>query len=268
MRHIPRKFSCGFCIALLLIPLFTLSGFAQKDFNQDEKEMIRDFRRSNSYYLDGEKLYKKGKVDKAVKELEKCLEIFSRHDKAHFVLADIYLKKRDLEKAEKHIRAAKEGFEHLEKWYSFTFQQYLDTLRKQKDINNEQIAGLEASKGRATGVEKSRIESRIAQLKSQNADADTKLSEFVRSGSEPPAEYNYIHGNVYFLTRRFQDAVNEYTKTLEKDPRHGGACNNLATIYFMHKRVDKAREYFDRAVEYGVQVNPKFKEALEKAEGK
>lgn len=268
MHQFRRKSSCGFWMVLLLIPLFTTTGLAQKDFNQEEKEMIRDFRLSNSHYLEGEKLYKKGKIDKAVKKFEECLEIFPKHDKAHFVLADIYLKKRDLENAEKHILAAKQGFNYLQKWYSFTFQQYLDTLREQKDTNNEQIAGLEAARGTAKGIEKSRIEARLAQLKSQNADADTKLSEFMRSGVEMPAEYHYIHGNVYFLTRRFQDAVNEYTKTLEKNPTHGGACNNLASIYFMHKRIDKAREYFDKAVECGAQVNPKFKEALEKAEGK
>ncbi|MDY0297695.1 MAG: tetratricopeptide repeat protein [Acidobacteriota bacterium] len=259
------------CLAWIALALFfsiSLSGFAQKDFNMDEKEMVRDFKLSNSHYLNGEKLFKKGKIDKAVKELEECLKIFPRHDKAHLILAGIHLKKRDLEKAEKHILEAKDGFKYLQKWYSFTFQQYLDSLREQKASNDEQIAGLEAARGTAKGLEKSRIESRLAQLKSQNSDADTKISEFLRSGVQMPAEYNYIHGNIYLLTRRFQDAVNEYLITLEKDPRHGGACYNLATIYFMHKQIDKAREYFDKAVECGAQVNPKFKEALEKAEGK
>jgi len=248
--------------------LLTIPAFAQKDFNMEEKQMIRDYKRSNSYFLDGEKLYAKKKVDKALTALEKCLEIFPEHDKAHFVLADIYLKKRDLPKAEQHILAAKHGFEKLQKWYSFTFQQYLDSLREQKATNDQQIAGLEASKGSASGLQKSRIEARLARLKSQNHEADTKLSEFMRSGTKMPAEYNYIHGNVYFLTRRFQEAFREYTETLEKNPKHGGACYNLANLYFIHKRYDKSREYLDLAVKYGAQINPKFQTALEKVEGK
>ena len=268
MYHCTRKIFRFPMIAVMFFMVFTVFSPAQKDFNMEEKEMVRDFKRSNSHYLEGEKLFKKGKIDKAAKAFEKCLEIFPKHDKAHFVLADIYLKKRELDKAESHIQQAKDGFMFLKKWYSFTFQQYLDSLRDQKATNDEQIAGLEAARSTTRSVEKSRIEARLAQLKSQNNEINTKLSEFLRSGVDMPAEYYYIHGNVYFLTRRFQEAFREYNTTLEKNPDHGGACNNLASLYFLHKRYDKAREYLDKALELGAKVNPKFQEALKKAEGK
>lgn len=256
-------------IAVMFFLVFSVFSPAQKDFNMEEKAMVRDYKRSNSYYLEGEKLFKKGKIEKAAKSFEKCLEIFPQHDKAHFVMADIYLKKRELGKAETHIQQAKDGFMYLKKWYSFTFQQYLDSLREQKSTNDEQISGLESARSTTSNsLEKSRIEARLARLKSQNTEINTKLSEFLRSGVEMPAEYNYIHGNVYFLTRRFQEAFREYNITLEKKPDHGGACNNMASLYFIHKRYDKAREYLDKAVKLGAEINPKFQEALKKAEGK
>ena len=266
MTMIPNRKNRIPWVASLLMLAVAMPGIAQKDFNMEEKQMIRDYKRSNTHFLAGAKLYGKNKVSKALSALEKCLEIYPEHDKANFLLADIYLKKRDLPKAEKHILAAKNGFEKLQKWYSFTFQQYLESLREQKNINDQQIAGLEASKSTATGLQKSRIEGRLAQLKSQNQEADTKLSDFLRSGTKMPANYHYIHGNVLFLSRRFRQAMNEYTLTVEQDPKNGGAFNNMANIYFMMKLYDKARENLTKAEACGIKINPKFREALEKAE--
>lgn len=255
-------------LGVIFLLFLSLSLQAQKGFNMNEKEMVRDFKFSNTQYLKAEKLFKKGKTGKSVTALKKCLEIFPKHDKAHFLLANILLKQRKLKEAETEILAAKEGFNYLQKWYSYTFQEYMDRLRDRRAANDKQISNLEMAKASASQSQKALYENQIQQLKNENSSADSKLSEFLRSGVEMPASYHYTHGNIYFLTRRFREAFREYELTLEKDPKHGGACNNMANIYFIHKRYDKAREYLDRATQCGAEINPKFRAALEKAEGK
>jgi len=51
------------------------------------------------------------------------------------------------------------------------------------------------------------------------------------------------------------------------NPKHGDAYNNLASLYYMVKKYSQAMEYLKLAEENGAQVNPKFKEALQKAIG-
>ena len=80
---------------------------------------------------------------------------------------------------------------------------------------------------------------------------------------EIPAGYRYIHGNILFLKKDLQGAVNQYLETIRLQPAHEFAYNNLANIYFMAKQYDKALEFLRKAEANGVKVNQTFKKDLE-----
>ena len=268
MTMIPNKKDRIPWVTSILMLALAMPGIAQKNFNMNEKEMVRDFKLSNSHFLKGQKLFKKGQTEKAVASMQECLRIFPRHDKAHLVMAGIYLKQRKLAEAETEIIAAKKGFEFLQKWYAFTYQEYMNSLRGRKDAIDKQIVThLAAISQVSRPGQKSMYENKIQQLKTEKTAIDSRLNEFMRTGVQMPANYHYIHGNILFLSRQFRQAMSEYTLTVEKDPKNGGAFHNMANIYFMMKQYDKARESLTKAEACGIKVNPKFLEALEKAEG-
>ena len=77
-----------------------------------------------------------------------------------------------------------------------------------------------------------------------------------------PADYFYLHGNIYFKLRDYQQARDQYVEAIERDPKHEKAYNNLINIYFMAKQYEKALELVENAESDGVSINSKLKEAI------
>lgn len=218
-------------LALAIAALF-LSGaaFAQIGFNQDERMMIQKLKASNGKLEQGEALFAKGNFDKAEKKFRECLNIFPKNANANYFLAQILLKKNDLEKALQSIETAETCFSELSKLYSFTHQEMLNKLREQKQDLEESIR---------------RQEEDLSALMSRPRSEQTQAS--ISSA---------------------QGAVNQYLETIKRDPSHEFAYNNLASIYFMAKQYDTALGFLQQAEANGVKVNPQFKKDLEDRLGK
>ena len=263
MKHVtvPRPYS----LIVAVICFFILATFSPAAGTQAP---VSQFLKAHSHFLEGGSLYADGNYEKSITVLRKCLKIFPLHDGAHFLLAEICLKQRKLADADTYIRAAKQNFLELKGWYQGPFREYLEKLRKKQVKNREDIPLLEENKPYGNCRHRQKLTHAIQQIHSENAKIDSLLAAFSSRGDQIPAAYHYLHGNVYFLSRRYPEAVREYNETLKKDPSHGYACNNLANLYFQLKRYEKAREYLDRAVSCGARINPRFREALDKMIGK
>jgi pentatricopeptide repeat protein len=100
------------------------------------------------------------------------------------------------------------------------------------------------------------------------AGLDHRLSRPVATEEKVPADYHYIHGNILFKLKEFQQAHDQYLQAVTVDPKHKDAYNNLINIYLMSKQYQKGLDYLKLAEENDVKVNEKLKEALLKAAGK
>lgn len=56
-------------------------------------------------------------------------------------------------------------------------------------------------------------------------------------------------GNLYAVSRRYQEAINEYYRVLIAEPNHREAMINLGAVYVMTGQPQKAREILEKAVE-------------------
>ena len=97
---------------------------------------------------------------------------------------------------------------------------------------------------------------------------DKRLNRTSFLKEELPADYFYIHGNIYFKMKKFQEAHDQYQETIGINPKHGRAYNNLAALYFQVKQYRKALEYISQAEANGATVNPDLRSAVLKALGK
>jgi pentatricopeptide repeat protein len=228
-------------LTIFILCLF-LSSFAQEDFTREEKRLFQSYQAANKRFEKGKKEFGKGKLDKAEKEFSEALKIMEKHADSHFMLAQIAYKKGDLELARSRMEAAKENYHFIVKM----------------KMNMEQVRILKMQEARDAGTYDERGSEAI----------DHRLSRPVATKDEIPADYHYIHGNILFKLREFQQAHDMYVQAITVEPKHKDAYNNLINIYLMSKQYQKGLDYLKMSEENGVKINEKLKEALLKAAGK
>jgi tetratricopeptide (TPR) repeat protein len=260
------------CFVIFIIGMI----YGQVGFNMEERTIIEKYKHSNAKLDEGRALFEKGKYEKAEKKLLECLEVFPQNADAHFYLAQIYYKSNDLGQALQSVENAKKHFQFMNKFYTFTYQEMLNTLRDQKfklqEYIRKQESALASLKSQpqtdSTRSEIQRIENDINQNKGQISMIDTRLNSPLVPVTEIPSEFFYIHANILFKMKNYEEAANQYLETIKLDPRHNFAYNNLASIYYMAKDYQRALDCLQRAEENGVKINTDFKKACEEKLGK
>ena len=67
---------------------------------------------------------------------------------------------------------------------------------------------------------------------------------------------------------QYDQAISDYTKALEINPRDAGVYINRGYTYYLKKEYDKSWEDVNKAQNLGYQIPPKFFEDLRKASGR
>lgn len=243
----------------------------QVGFKQDERLLVQKYKASNAKFEEGKALFLKGKADGAEKKFRECLKIFPKNPDARYLMAQIELKRGDLDAALASIETAETDFVDIGQLYTFTHQEMLNDLREQRARVEESIR---AGQGTLADL-RSRPSSDMTQAaitstegnmeKDRNtlAQIDLQLQNPIPQTLEVPAGYHYVHGNILFKSKRFAEAADQYLETVRLEPRHEFAYNNLASLYFAAGQFQKALDFLRRAEANGVKVNASFKKDLE-----
>jgi superkiller protein 3 len=88
---------------------------------------------------------------------------------------------------------------------------------------------------------------------------DEAIAEYQRAIELDP-KYAYPHnglGSVYYDLKRYDEAIAEYQRSVELDPKYATPHNNLGNVYYDLKRYDAAIAEYQQAI----QIDPKFAEA-------
>ena len=144
----------AFLVAVLLL---ALPLAAQKGFNQEEKEIVEKTKRARPHLLKGAGFLGKGKLDKARKEINACLEIFPEYADAHLLLAQVDYQEGSLGPALQQIESAKANFTAFSKFFTYTYQDYLDRLRDDRDNQENLIRQLEQALSSASTGQRSQL---------------------------------------------------------------------------------------------------------------
>ena len=263
------KFSKKKIFVTLIVFIFLLAGhfsFGQKGFYMDEKKLYEKYKISIKNFEKGKQYYSRGNYKSAEKELKKCLEIFPKHNDAHFFLSIILLRKGDSNQALKHIEEAKASFEFMNKMFAFAYEEYLSDLRKQKDDAKSKLQDYKGQLSTAISQEDKRdYEQTISSLENEISIINSRLTEPLPITDEIPADYFFIHGNILFKLKKFEESYKQYLLAIKINPGYGDAYNNLANLYYLAKQYQKALDCLNKAEANGVKINPKFKKAILKA---
>ncbi len=243
---------------------------ASQVLDSKDQEILQKYKACQSDLNKGMDSFKKDKYEKAEQSFLKVLERLPEHSEASYFLAQVYYKQGKLEKGLEMIQNAEANFAVLGRILYRRQLSRTDQLSAQTQQVRQEISQLQAELTEAkSDSQRSAIQQRISQLQ-----ASLGTPEMVQQRQDQseiltmPGDYYYIHGNILFKMNKYQEAMDQYLKAIEAEPRHGNAYNNIANLYFMSQQYDKALEYLEKAEANGAKVNPEFKKAVLKALGR
>jgi tetratricopeptide (TPR) repeat protein len=96
------------------------------------------------------------------------------------------------------------------------------------------------------------------------------IAEFTKAIEINPkyAEAYYNRGLAYFLASQPDQAISDYTKAIEIDPKHAGAYANRGVTYYYKGEYDKAWDDVHKAQGLGAPMDPEILDKLRKASGR
>jgi len=221
--------------------LSTSLSFAQKGFHMEEKKLYEKYKMAVQYFEEGKELYNENKFNKAEDKFEECLKVFPQHAQANFYLAHINYINNNLENALRYIDEAKKNFEFMNQIYALGYEEYTSQLRAQRDVLQNRIQQYQELEQRTSQQqEKQKISAQISQLQTELGTITSRLAEPLPEKKEVPADYFYMHGNINFKLKRYQESLSQYIEAVNHNPKHEKAYNNIINLYFMAKHYQKA----------------------------
>ena len=269
MKQSVMRMFASLILGLLGITVLVLPLFSQKEFNMEEKRLIERFKRANPIYLDGAKQFAKDNLNKAEIKLLEAVKIMPEHADAFYVLAQIHLKRKAFPEALAAISTAEKNYAMNAKLHTFTYQEYLDRLRKQKQDLEERRQRMQEALSRmpvstgSSNPERDRLVNEVQTLDQNILTISSRLNSPIPPTFEVPADYFYIHGNALFQLRQPLEAAAQYREAIRLEPGHGNAYNNLALVSFSLGNYRESLDCLANAEAVGVKVNPDFKKAVE-----
>lgn len=235
-----------------------LSGQAMDD---KDRLLFQKYRMTRPDLVKAQEQLKKKQVDKAEQSLLKVLAQMPENAEASFYLAEVCYQKGEFERGLAAILDAETNFPVIQK---ALYRRQMGTITQggedRADLQNEILA-----QQQKTGEP---ITAATAKMKEQAGQSQSSAQDLKSEVLSIPAEYSYVHGNLLFRLKRFEEALAEFEKAVVADPKHGRALNNIANIYYMARQYERSLEYIGRAESVGAKVNPDFKRAVLQALGK
>jgi hydroxyacylglutathione hydrolase len=235
-----------------VLPLQPLPG--------DDSELIKEYKSAKNYLQKGINSFQKGNYKNAEKQFLKCLNKFPQYAEADFFLSQISYQNGDLANALSRIEKAKHNSEIMAK-ILISAEKEAESQKRAKRIELE----------RHMGVLEAAWENQDAKCALTAAMASTRNEINVLEGQEVvsvavsstiPANYFFLHGNIFFRLKDYENARKQYLAVIRIDPKHGEAYNNLANLYYMSHRYDEALDCLNQSISFGVTINENLKAAI------
>lgn len=258
-------------VAVVLTLAIAVPAVPQTVDRSSNADLARKYRDANIVIVRARDAFAKKNYDLARKEASAILAKLPEFAEANFMMAKLTYMEKDYPAALGYIEKAEAT--HLA---TLQLGQRMagdreTSLRRRRD---EQVGAVADLRGQLA-VERDDQRRLILQTNIERgerivADIDRILNDpaAATAGADAiPAEYAFIHGNIFLRMGRADDAATQYIEALKLDPGYANAANNLASLYYSAKQYDKALEVLQGVESRGIGVNPELKQAVLAAKG-
>lgn len=247
------------CWTCLVIPVL-LPG--QKGTSlEGDMDMLRKLHSTQSEGKKGLDLLQARDWEGAAGHFNKCLRILPLHPNACFGMATIANQMGDVAQSLSWIERAETGCLALQQVWENQRPNWLsmskDDEKRMRELAAQHIGGSTSSLA-CVSVDR-------AYESKKTGRTTTSVIQGGASPFEIPAEFHSLHGNLLFKLRRLDEAEAQYLEALAREPAHERCLNNLINLYFVTRRLDKAREWLERAGQQKVRINPRLEQAIREA---
>ncbi len=259
-----QKFSSIFAILFIISILSTIS-FSQERYLMNTKERF-EFKKATQFFANGKSLFDKKKYEKSLEYFSKCIKQLPIHADAYFYTSQIQYISEKYPEALKSIENAEDYFKKFAAIKTNTQLEYFDQLREEKQKIESDLIDLKAklANTRSTSTSnKTALENAIEFASNNLSLIQERLKNQIPEVMKTPANYYFVHGNIYRKLKKYTESYEQYLKAVEIDPGHGEALNNLATLSFMAKKFKEALYFINQAEIKKLKINKKLKEAIE-----
>ncbi len=249
---------------------------AQKQYMLNDGEAVR-FKLARQLYQRGKQLLVKGNYDRAEKAFKNCLEKLPKFSYADYYLGQLRYKEKKYMQALEHVKKAKESYKFISRLWLNTQLEYMKRLQQHKfdledkvrtlqnNLNSPAHADLQQRDREAWYAKQSDMSARLARAELDLMDVKDKLRATVPTTPEMVADYHYLHGNILFKLKKYNDAYAMYLEAVRLNPGYAKAYRNLANLNYMAKRYKEAMSYLGKAEKFGADIDPKFKSIIANA---
>jgi hydroxyacylglutathione hydrolase len=259
-----------FSTSLLFLSFFLLINVQNvlpfQPLSGDDIDFIKEYKSAEKYLQKGINSFHNGNLKNAEKQFLKCLEKFPQYAEAHFFLSQIFYQKGELSNALIRIEKAKHDSEAMAK-ILLNAEKEAESQKRVKRLELERQMGnlrTEWELQDSTCVLTAAINATRSEI---NAFEGQEVVSIAPS-SAIPANYFYLHGNIFFRLKDYDNARKQYLAAVQIDPKHGEAYNNLANLYYMSHRYDEALDCLSQSISSGAKINDNLKAAIFAALGK
>lgn len=225
---------------------------------KEEAQQKKMMAQAQKDYSKAMKLLKQNNLGAAFSSFEKAVKKFEAYAPAYYYMADIQYKQNKLNDALENIALAKKFHPVM---LAINMKRYTNAINSVRDSQSS------ANNNTGTGYADEMTQSNRAGMsegRRRIGETRTKMEILQSESKRSLSNYYYLNGNIYFKTKKMNEAFPEYEKAVELNPKHASAYNNICAMLYGIKNFTDAKKYLDQADKNGVEVNPKLKAAIEK----
>lgn len=223
----------------------------------------REQQKASDHFRAGMQALLTEKLDRAETEFKAAIKIDPLFDAAFYGLGQVYMARREFDAAIKAYVDSRHAFLEAARLRA-TNKIVMDRrIRDQVQTLQDYIRNLERAGARRNPnlvADLQRHRTRIRQLEAQ-------LTLSAGSMPEVPAGLSMALGSAFFRTGHIEEAEREYLEAIRVDPSFGEAHNNLAVVYMVTGRLDKAEQEIGLAEKAGFKVSDALKADVKKRKG-
>jgi Flp pilus assembly protein TadD len=223
----------------------------------------RDQEKVNQHFRAGMEALGTEKWDRAETEFKAAAKIDPLFDAAFYGLGQVYMARREYDDAIRAYVDSRHAFLEGARLRATNKTAMDRRIRDQIQTLQDYIRDLERAGTRRNPnlvADIQRHRTRIRQLQAQ-------LTLSAASMPEVPAGLSMALGSAFFRTGNLVEAEREYLEAVRVDADFGEAHNNLAVVYLVTGRLDKAEREIVLAEKTGFKVSEALKADLKKRKG-
>ena len=249
-------------LAFFVVLLVSGAALAQDLYTSTDAQRVSAYKGASVAYEKALGKMKEKDLDGALDALVVCFEQMPDYPDGHFLKARILYTEKEYTRALGEIEAARAGWEKV--------ADLRDRMEKGKRkpieerIQSKDQAILDQRTLLATVPPERRrpIEEKIQQLQFERDTLVRELQQWTVAPEKVPAPYSALHGTILLRLDRPAEAIPRYEEALETDPGSSEAANNLASIYHLSGKNEKAMEIVQAAKKRGAKLHPDLERSI------